>query len=181
MPRCIAFVFVLLGVGYIPTRLAIAQQQAPDPEVILILGGSSDRESFAAQLALQQPQLTIWVSSGSPDAANIFRQAGIPSSQLRFDRRATDTVTNFTTTVSDFKRRGIQHVYVVTSDYHMDRASAIATIVLGSQGIAFTPLSVSGEHRQESQLRVLRDVGRSVVWLVTGRTGASLKRRSLTR
>lgn len=169
---------MLLVVGYIPARLAIAQQQAPNPEVILILGGSSDREIFAAQLAQHQTNLDVWVSSGSPYAADIFRDAKIPESRLHFDRRATDTVTNFTTIVSDFKRRGIQHIYVLTSDYHLARAQAIATVVLGSQGIAFTPVAVPSARPPESSLRVLRDFGRSLVWLVTGRTGASLRYRS---
>ena len=169
---------MLLGIGYIPARLAIAQQQAPNPKVILILGGSSDRETFAAQLAQRQPNLDVWVSSGSPHAADIFRNAKIPASRLHFDHRATDTVTNFTTTVSDLKQCKIQHVYVLTSDYHMARASAIATIVLGSQGIAFTPIAVPSTRSPESSLRILRDVGRSVAWLMTGRTGASLRYRS---
>ncbi|NJR49055.1 MAG: YdcF family protein [Leptolyngbyaceae cyanobacterium CSU_1_3] len=169
---------VLLSLGYIPTRLAIARQQSPNPEMILILGGSQDREEYTVKLAQQYPLLKIWVSTGSPNAVRIFQSAGISTSRLYFDQRATDTVTNFTTVVSDLKRRGVQHVYIVTSDYHMPRAEAIATVVLGSQGITFTAIKVSGEHRQESKLRVLRDVGRSAVWLMTGRTGASLRSRS---
>lgn len=176
--QCIAAAAVLLGSGYIPARLTIARQQSPSPEMILILGGSSDREEYTTQLAQSYPSLKIWVSSGSPNAVRIFQNAGIPQSRLYFDARATDTVTNFTTVVPDLKRRGIQHVYIVTSDYHMPRAEAIATVVFGSQGITFTPIKVSGERRQESKLRVLRDVGRSVVWLITGRTGASLRYRS---
>lgn len=169
---------VLLCLGYFPIRLAIAQQKAPDPEAILILGGGADREEFAAHIARGYPQLNIWVSSGSSEAGKIFREAGIPSSRLRFDCRATDTVTNFTTMVNDFKQLGIQHVYVITSDFHISRATAIATIVLGSQGITFTPVAVPGDRPPESKLRVARDVGRSLVWLTTGRTGASFKQRA---
>ncbi len=175
--RCIVSAAVLLSLGYIPARLAIARQQSPAPEMIFILGGSPDREQYTAKLAQKYPSLKIWVSTGTPEAAHIFQAAGIARSRLYLDTRATDTVTNFTTVASDFKRRGIQHVYIVTSDYHMPRAEAIAAVVLGSQGITFTPLKVSGEHRQESKLRVLRDVGRSLLWLVTGRTGASLRYR----
>ena len=177
--RCLACAAALLSLGYIPARLAIARQQSPTPDIILILGGSSDREKHAVKLARKNPALKIWVSSGTSEAPDIFQTAGIPRSRIYFDRRATDTVTNFTTVIPDFKQRGIQHVYVVTSDYHMPRATAIATVVFGSQGITFTPIEVSGVHRQESKLRVLRDVGRSVVWLMTGRTGASLRDRSL--
>jgi uncharacterized SAM-binding protein YcdF (DUF218 family) len=176
--RCISAAAVLLGIGYLPTRLAIARQQSPTPEMILILGGSPDREEYTVELARKYPSLKIWVSAGSPHAAQIFQAAGIPQSRVYFDTRATDTVTNFTTVAPDFKQRGIQHVYVVTSDYHMSRAEAIATVVFGSQGITFTPLKVSGEHRQESKLRVARDVGRSILWLMTGRTGASFRYRS---
>lgn len=175
--RCIASVGVLLSLGYIPARLAIARQQSPSPEMILILGGSSDREEYTVQLARRYPAMKIWVSTGSSSAERIFQTAGIPRSRVYFDQRATDTVTNFTTVVPDFKRMGIQHVYVVTSDYHMPRAEAIATVVFGSQGITFTPVEVSGVDRQESKLRVLRDVGRSMFWLMTGRTGASLRDR----
>ncbi|MBE9011495.1 YdcF family protein, partial [Pseudanabaenaceae cyanobacterium LEGE 13415] len=146
-------------------------------ELILILGGSSDREDFTVQRAHRYPSMKIWVSTGSPFAEHIFQTAGISESRVHFDQRATDTVTNFTSVIPDFKRMGIQHVYVVTSDYHMPRAEAIATVVFGSQGITFTPLEVSGVHRQESKLRILRDVGRSMIWLMTGRTGASLRDR----
>lgn len=176
--RYIASAAVLIGLGYIPTRLAIAHQQSPTPEMILILGGSPDREEYSVKLAQRYPALKIWVSSGSPNAARIFQNSNISPSRIYFDTRATDTVTNFTTVVPEFKQRGIQHVYLVTSDYHMKRAEAIATVVFGTQGITFTPIKVSGEHRHESTLRVLRDVGRSIVWLMTGRTGASFRYRS---
>ena len=175
--RCLISVAVLLGLGYIPARLTIARQQSPTPEMILVLGGTSDREEYAVKLAQKNPDLKIWVSTGTSEADRIFQAAGIDRSRIYLDRRATDTVTNFTTVVPDFKKRGIQHVYAVTSDYHMARAEAIATVVFGSQGIMFTPVKVSGEHRQESKLRVLRDVGRSIVWLATGRTGASFRYR----
>ena len=34
-------------------------------QAIVVLGGSLDRESFAAQLATQHPEMPLWVSSGS--------------------------------------------------------------------------------------------------------------------
>jgi uncharacterized SAM-binding protein YcdF (DUF218 family) len=93
---------------------------------------------------------------------------------LHLDGRATDTVTNFTTLVEDFVRQKLQHIYLITSDYHMKRARAIASIVLGSHGIAVTPVEVPSQgDKSESLVRVLRDCGRSVVWILTKRTGAS--------
>lgn len=172
-------VFFLYPVLMIPVRIAIASYQAPQPQAILMLGGTTlgEREKFTAEIAYWYPSLEIWVSSGmSPNKAQkIFQAAGIPSTRLHLDYRASDTITNFTTLVPDFKQHRIQHLFLITSDYHMPRAKAIATIILGSQGITFTPLSVPSNQPKESNLRILRDICRSLLWIVTGRTGASLQ------
>ncbi|MGB3492632.1 MAG: YdcF family protein [Elainellaceae cyanobacterium] len=167
-------VFVLLSI--IPVRLAIAHIRSPQPGAFLVLGGSESREQFTAQFAQTTPDLPIWVSTGMSPARSqqIFQQADIPDSQLYLDRQAIDTVTNFTTLVSDFQQRDIQHVYLVTSDYHMPRARAIAFFVFGSRGIATTPLIVPSSEPEESPLKIARDVGRSLLWIATGHTGASL-------
>ncbi len=44
---------------------------------------------------------------------------------------------------------GITTKYLITSDYHMMRARAIATVVFGIQGIAVTPLEGFLPERQE--------------------------------
>jgi uncharacterized SAM-binding protein YcdF (DUF218 family) len=170
----------MLLLSIIAVRLAISSYQAPHPQAILTLGGGIDREKFTAQFAQAHPSLEIWVSSGTePEKARaVFRQAGIPDEQVHLDRRAVDTVTNFTTLVADFKNCGIQHIYLITSDFHMPRAKAIATIVLGVWGIVFTPISIPTNQPPESWLHVLRDFTRSLLWIVTGRTGASLGSKS---
>nr|RNJ65359.1 MAG: YdcF family protein [Leptolyngbya sp. IPPAS B-1204] len=162
--------------GMIPARLAIAYFQSPHPEAILVLGGNPYREATAAQLASQYPELDIWVSSGElpKNAKAIFATAGVSIQRLHLDYRATDTVTNFTTLVPELKQHQIQHVFLVTSDFHMPRAQAIATVVLGSQGIAFTSVPVPSDDPPEAKHRILRDLGRSLLWIVTGRTGASI-------
>ena len=169
--------FTLFLLSIIPIRLVIAYYQAPHPQAILILGGPSEREKFTAQFAKAHSNLDIWLSTGIPprQAQSLFQAAGIPSQYIHLDYRATDTVTNFTTLVSDFKQNHVQHLYLITSDFHMPRATA--TIVLGTQGITFTPVAVPSNRPKESSLRILRDMGRSLFWLATGRTGASLKTR----
>ncbi|MGC1309755.1 MAG: YdcF family protein [Phormidesmis sp.] len=159
-----------------PIKLAIARQQAPVPQAIFTLGGGSDREQFTANFARQHPELDIWISTGvSPQlATDIFREAGIPISRLHLDYRAVDTVTNFTTMVQVFQQQKIQHVYLLTSDFHMKRAQAIAFLVLGSRGIAYTPISAPSGQPLESRLRVLRDRLRAILWLATGKTGAGI-------
>lgn len=166
---------IVLLLSIIPLRLAIAYEQSPLPEAILTLGGDVQREVFTAQFAQAHPSLDIWISSGKPPAIvrPIFRSAGIPEGRVHLDYRAVDTVTNFTSLVTEFKQRRIQHLYLITSDSHMPRAIAIATIVLGSQGIAFTPISLPSNQPAESWFRILRDIIRVLLWLMIGRTGAS--------
>ncbi|MBD2578801.1 YdcF family protein [Oscillatoria sp. FACHB-1406] len=169
----------MLLIGLAATILignAIARQQAPTPQAILMLGGNLDREAFTATFARQHPQLKIWVSSGLPrsQASQIFSTAGIASDRVYLDYQAVDTVTNFSTLVGELKKHSIRHVYLVTSTYHMRRAKAIATLILGSQGIAFTPLAVPSRDPAESWLQVARDTGRAALWVFTGRTAATL-------
>jgi len=166
-----------VAVGYIPARLAIAQWQAPQPQAILTLGGRPAREAFTADFARLHPTLKIWVSSGlrPNDSLPLFRNQNIPDDRVNLDYRALDTVTNFTTLVNDLESQHIHHIYLVTSDYHMPRAKAIATIVLGSRGITFTAIAVPSAKPPEDNAHIARDVARSLIWLATGYTGADLK------
>ncbi|MBD2345492.1 YdcF family protein [Anabaena subtropica] len=166
--------FILAFLLTIPVKLAIAYYQTPLPQAILTLGGGSSREEFTAFFAQYYPDMKIWVSSGTPPhkAREIFRAAGIADHRLHLDYSATDTVTNFTTLVDIFQQQQIQHIFLITSDFHMPRAKAIATIVLGSRGIAFTPVSIASKKTElESILRIVRDIVRSLLWIVTGYTG----------
>ncbi|MEC4812008.1 MAG: YdcF family protein [Scytonema sp. PMC 1069.18] len=171
----VAFLIVLLS--SILLQLLVAFHQAPHPQAILMLGGGSIRPEFTAQFAKQHPSLDIWISSGLPpqEVCPMFRAAGIPSRRVHLDYQAIDTVTNFTSLVDKFKRLHIRHLYVITSDFHMPRARAIATLVLGSRGIAFTPVAVPTTRYPEPGLFTLIDSGRALFWVLTGHTGAQLK------
>ena len=160
----------------IPIRLAIASYKVPQPEAILTLGGGSEREKFTVSFARSHPSLDIWVSSGIPpkQANEIFRNADVNPERVHLDYRAADTVTNFTSLVQDFKSRKIHHLYLITSEFHMRRAKAIATVVLGIEDITFTPVPIPSNKPKESTFHVMRDTGRSLIWVFTGRTGASL-------
>ncbi|MGL4617546.1 YdcF family protein [Chroococcidiopsis sp.] len=163
--------FVLFGI--IPFRLSIALSQRPLPQAIIALGGDPMRETFAADFALQHPPLEIWISSPYLKAFDLADPSA-SASRIHVDYRAVDTVTNFTSLVADFKQRNFQHVYLITSDFHMARAKAIAFFVFGSQGIAVTPISVPSNKPPESWFHIYRDVCRTWLWMITGRTGASL-------
>lgn len=147
------------------------------PEAILVLGGATEREHFAAEFARQHPTLGVWISSGTNTeyAEWLFQEADIDRHRVHLDYRAVDTVTNFTTLVDDLKDAGIQSVYLVTSDYHMRRAAIIGQIVLGRYDITFQPVPVpSNEPYPESLIRGLRDGVRALWWVLTGQTGSSI-------
>ncbi|MEG4842173.1 YdcF family protein [Microcoleus sp. B9-D4] len=145
------------------------------PQAVLVLGGATEREVFAAKFALDHPELPIWVSSGSnPEFAEwVFSEAGIESDRVHLDYRAVDTVTNFTTLVDELKARGIESVYLITSDDHMRRAQIIGEIVLGSRGISFKPVAVPSGRTPEPMQKAVRDGARAILWLTTGYTGAN--------
>jgi uncharacterized SAM-binding protein YcdF (DUF218 family) len=159
---------MIFGVPCLPP---ISSTPAPkEPQAILVLGGSPTREKFAAQFALQHPQLPIFVSSGSPEeyAEYVFDQAGVKRDRIHLDYRAVDTVTNFTVMVTELQQRKITDVYVLTSEFHMPRALVIGKIILGSRGIEMHPISIPSSIKSENPAKSLRDGFRSVVWLVTG-------------
>lgn len=168
----------IVSVGFIPVRIAIARYRTPQPEAILVLGGHPNRVTFAAQFWQSHSNLDIWLSSqgsDSPYYRRIFREAGVPEHRVHFEVNSTDTVTNFTYTLDELQQRNVRHVFLITSDYHMRRSRAIATLVFGSHGIIFTPLSVPAKgFPPESHWRVFRDILRSILWLFTGYSGANL-------
>lgn len=164
----------LLWVGYREVRGFFEH-----PQAVLVLGGATAREDFAAEFAREHPDLPVWVSGGSnPEYTEaVFADAGVDPGRLHIDRTADDTVTNFTTLVDEFRAQGIDSVYLITSDYHMRRARVIGEIVFGSRGIYLKPVSVPSGQEAEPILKSVRDGARAILWVMTGRTGASLSGR----
>lgn len=168
--------FVLLALGIAIRHL---QVQIARPQTALVLGGSEKRERFAAELAQRNPDLDVWVSSGSPEGyvKQIFAKAGIASDRLHLDYEAQDTVTNFTTLLDDFQAQGVKSVYLITSENHMRRARVVGEIVFGSQGILIKPLVVESSGEAEMWLKSARDGARALLWLFTGETGVELREK----
>jgi len=170
---------LVLLVVFIRIRLAMTIYQVPQPQAILFLGGTLERIFKTVEFVEQYPELDIWVSSGERQSRWIKRHletTTINLEKVHYDVCPVDTVTSFTCIVKVFQIQGIRHVYLLTSDYHLSRSMAIAFIVLGSRGIAFQPVSLpSTDGKTESWLVIGRDFLRSLLWLVTGKTGAVFK------
>lgn len=144
------------------------------PDAILVLGGSEDREIFSAKFARKHPNLPVWISSGAPRdyAERVFEKTGVSLKRLNLDYQAVDTVTNFTSIVDRLRQQNVRSVYLITSDYHMRRAQIIGEIVLGSRGINIQPVSIPSNRAEEPLTKAVRDGGRAMLWVATGRTGA---------
>jgi uncharacterized SAM-binding protein YcdF (DUF218 family) len=165
-------IVALLGLGWFGYRYH-QSNWAIEPQAVLVLGGATEREQYAANFALTHPDLPVWISSGAPQEYSewIFSQAGVDRDRLKLDYRAVDTLTNFTTLVDDLKARNIKKVYLITSDYHMRRSRLIGEIVLGSRGIDFQTVTIPSNQPEEDFSKVMRDGGRALLWVVTGYTG----------
>ncbi len=167
----------IASIGLLVGWFYCQQQPKIPPQAILVLGGAPQREQFAAEFAQQHPNLPIWVSGGSnPEYAEwVFQKAGIDKKRIRLDYEAVDTLTNFTTLVNRLKTKGLTHVYLMTSDYHMRRASWMGNVILGSRGIKFKPIPIPTKFKTEPLQVAIFDGGRALLWLATGQTAESLK------
>jgi uncharacterized SAM-binding protein YcdF (DUF218 family) len=146
-----------------------------EPEAIFVLGGGIKREPVAAKLAAKHPNIPIWVSGGTPQdyAKGVFGKESVDLQRLKLDYQATDTITNFTSMVDQLQAANIKSVYLVTSDYHMNRSRLIGEIIFGSRGIAVKPVAVKSDRPDEPVGKVVIDGVRAVLWLFTGHTGGS--------
>jgi uncharacterized SAM-binding protein YcdF (DUF218 family) len=144
-----------------------------EPQAIFVLGGETGREKFAAQFAREHPDLPVWISGGAPKGYTnrVFDKARVDKKNLHLDYQASDTVTNFTTLVDRFEAQGIDCVYLVTSDDHMQRARTIGEIVFGSRGIKIKPVTFESHRESEPTRKIVRDGIRSLVWWATGYSG----------
>jgi uncharacterized SAM-binding protein YcdF (DUF218 family) len=151
-----------------------------EPEVIFVLGGETQRETFAAQFALKHPDLPVWISGGAPAwyPKKVFLKAGVPLRRLHVDRSSVDTVTNFTSLADRLQADGVTSVYLITSNDHMSRARAIGEIIFGSRGIKIKPVTFDSYRESEPIYKTLRDSARSIVWLATGVSGAKSRIRA---
>ncbi|MEM8638398.1 MAG: YdcF family protein [Cyanobacteria bacterium P01_G01_bin.54] len=168
------FLSLTLTIAYKRLQVQVAQ-----PQAAVVLGGLETRESYAAQLAHDHPQLDIWVSSGSPEGyvEQIFANAGVGRDRLHLNYEAKDTVTNFTTLLDELQQQGVTSVYLITSENHMRRARIVGEIVFGSRGIVIKPLPVESPGPDETLTKCAIDGLRAVLWLITGRTGADFKEK----
>ena len=101
-------------------------------DVILHLGGNSQRAQTAIELANAFPDAKIVISSETP-CTGVYTNAGIDRERIIVNDEAWDTVTNLTHTYKELKRLHCKRVFVVTDMFHTYRSSLITAAVWGGR------------------------------------------------
>lgn len=134
------------------------------PSAVLVLGGEREREEYAAK-RLRATPIDTYVSSGCLALEDpVFD--GVRDHVI-IDRRAVDTVTNYSTMVDVFRRRKFRHVAVVTCPFHLRRAKLLGKVMLGSRGIytSYEVASCLSSRDPEPIEKSLRDLSRAIFWV----------------
>ena len=145
---------------------------ARDPELLRQAARSLNAAGVLG--VLTDRDVPVYASSPATDVPAACRAAGgvaAASERIAVDTQAVDTVSNFTTLAPLLYGTLDEHVLVLTSGWHAERAAHVATVVLRDAcGIAFTivGLPCSAEVPSENLLKCLRDELRALLWLTTG-------------
>lgn len=135
--------------------------------VILHLGGNSQRACTAAKLAKSIEESVVVVSSEGGNFYQHYDTAGIDRSRIIVDDAAWDTVTNFTHTYKLLKNLNCTRLFVVTDFFHCFRSALIAFACWGWRvPIYIVPHGFSV--REEDEGYAKSDFLRALCWRLTG-------------
>jgi uncharacterized SAM-binding protein YcdF (DUF218 family) len=150
-------------------RVELQTNAAQPVDTIFVLGGSINREIYAAKLAKNYPTIPILISQGSrePCILLVFLQENVSPARVWLEKCAKNTFENFVFSVPDLIDRQARRVKLITSQTHLPRAKWMAQVFFGIRGIAVEidiapELGVPGNN--ESKIKTLLDVSRSLMW-----------------
>ena len=137
-------------------------------EVIFVLGGEPERNTFAIELwKTMDMRVPIFVNSPGGGAEQRLKPA-LDVQMVELSWKAVDTVTNFSTMIPVLLAACVSKVFLVTSDYHMHRVAAVASVMLSGRAIQFVEHVVCSDKHQERVMKIVRDVARAWRWRITG-------------
>ena len=164
-----SFAIYLITIGPFSNYRKVLMNQS-SPGIILVLGGDSKRESIGLRLS-KELNIPIIISGGSnPEHANwLIQKEGVSTRKVKLDYRAKDTISNFTSIIDDLNSAGVEHILMITSQNHFERAQATGSIIVGSQGIKLTGISIecSSYCKPEKKHKKALDTIRALTWIIT--------------
>ena len=166
----ISIIIIILSRPIYPFVKAISNSQSP--QIILVLGGDVDREVAGMKIA-KVLGLPLLISGGSnPEYSNwLIQKENLSPNLVKRDYRAEDTLTNFTYIVDELSEENINHILLITSEYHIKRAKVVGQIISGSRGIKLTSLSIPcpSDCKYEGMRKRNIDLLRAITWVATGK------------
>jgi uncharacterized SAM-binding protein YcdF (DUF218 family) len=136
-------------------------------QVVLHLGGDSQRAETAARLAASLPDSVVVVSSEGDGFYQWYDAAGIARERIIVDTAAWDTVTNFTHTYKLLKSLNCSRLYVVTSFFHCYRSMFIALACWGGRVPVYMVPHGTGINEQDEGF-ANADFLRALCWRLFG-------------
>ena len=135
-------------------------------DVILHLGGNSQRAQTAIELAKAFPDAKIVISTESP-CVGVYTNAGIDRERIIVNDEAWDTVTNLTHTYKELKRLNCKRVFVVTDMFHTYRSNLITAAVWGGR-IPFYMVPHGVSVRASDEKYAISQFFVTLLWRLTG-------------
>ncbi len=162
---------LIAGQWLLKVHEALQKSASESVSAILVLGGSIQREIYAAELAKTNPKIPILISQGSAEPCIwlIFERAGAPLEQVWLEKCAHSTFDNFKFSLSILQSWQVKKVKVITSASHLPRAQWLGQIMLGSHGI-WVDIELAQQKgmpgNRELWLKTSLDLIRACVWAV---------------
>ncbi|CAD5959968.1 hypothetical protein PCC9214_03121 [Planktothrix tepida] len=161
------FIVLLSRVFHQTQGLSMGSQQPVD--TFFVLGGSIRREMYVTQLAKQNPDIRILISTGSDDPCilKLFEREQASTQQVWLEKCAQSTFDNFFYSQPILTKWHAHHVKLITSPTHLPRAKWMAQILLGAHGIwvdVETVKETGVPANRELWLKTGLDLTRTVLW-----------------
>lgn len=135
-------------------------------DIILHLGGNTQRAETAAKVAQQFPESKIVVSSELGDYFSIYDAHSIPRDRIIVNNEAWDTVTNFTHTYKLLKELNCTRIFVVTDQFHTYRSMLIALAIWGGKVPIYICPHQNSINEGDEKI-ALEDFLRGLLWRTT--------------
>jgi uncharacterized SAM-binding protein YcdF (DUF218 family) len=160
---------LLLCVWLVFNTITLINSSSKPLSATFVLGGSIEREVYAASLASKNALEPILISQGSQDPCilEIFQRKQVILDNIWLEKCADSTFDNFFYSLPILERWKVRRIKLITSHSHLPRAKWMAQIIFGAHGI-WVDFDVVQEQgvpgNKESSLKTALDITRSLVW-----------------
>jgi hypothetical protein len=134
----------------------------------LVLGGTPNRERYAAQLVKAHPDIKVLISGGSenPCIWLIFDKEKTPKDNVWMERCSHNTFDNFYYSAPILSKWGVRKVLLITDPPQSDRVLPMAKIMLGAKGMWVDLCIVPNSGGQDSRYPMWVDIACSAAWAI---------------